>query len=320
MPRSPLLLLALLPCLAPGSARASDPVVPTTAGPLSLQHADVVVARLMSFDADGSGTIATHELPERMQPLVARGDADGNGVIDADEARALTGMPFRRATSRGALLSSGTYGFVDDITLSSRSHVESAIDDLRLPAGAREQALAIARRFMDTHEVTARAAFADALTDVLPAAHLALLEAAIDQALQPTVVTAPTPAVPVEVATVRAFRVASIDGARQVVMQVRTDLNRVVASHSLTPEQRAAAESAVKRLKEDLRLAGGARDALVEAMKGPLDAEMRDDLRAALGRRPVAPTGAHVFVSSAVQGSGRTGQVVLVPLVHRMER
>jgi hypothetical protein len=324
MQRSLLLILAFLPFMPPASVQASDPVVAKTGVPLTAENADVVVARLMSFDRNGDGTIAAPELPERMQALVARGDADGNGVIDEGEARALTRMPFPRSTFRPALLSSGTYGFVDDITLSSRSHVEGAIEDLRLPAGARQDVLAVASRFMDAHESAARAALLDELTDVLPAAHLALFETAVDMALHPQLVPARTfndaaRALRAEAGSIRVLSaVATVDGPS--VRLARTDLGRFISAQSLAPEQRAAVESAVERFKKRLHLDGPHRDALLGQMEGLLDPESRDNLRASLDRRPVAATGRALFFAGAGHGVPVSGQFVVVPLVHRMER
>ena len=60
-----------------------------------------VEARLLSFDRNRDGKVGRGELVERMQALVARGDADGDGALDKAEIRALV-APRARVTARGA--------------------------------------------------------------------------------------------------------------------------------------------------------------------------------------------------------------------------
>jgi len=47
-----------------------------------------LVARIMSFDADGDGRVTRDELPERMRQRFDRMDENGDGSIDAGEAQA----------------------------------------------------------------------------------------------------------------------------------------------------------------------------------------------------------------------------------------
>lgn len=46
-----------------------------------------MVKALMQFDRDGNGALAKEEVPERMQGLFARGDANKDGVLDAAELK-----------------------------------------------------------------------------------------------------------------------------------------------------------------------------------------------------------------------------------------
>jgi Ca2+-binding EF-hand superfamily protein len=48
---------------------------------------DDMVKMLMAFDKNGDGQLTRDELPERMQGLFDRADADKNGVLTADEIR-----------------------------------------------------------------------------------------------------------------------------------------------------------------------------------------------------------------------------------------
>lgn len=49
----------------------------------------ISVERLMAFDEDGDDKVTKEELPEPMQRMFERGDADGDGAIDRDEAEKL---------------------------------------------------------------------------------------------------------------------------------------------------------------------------------------------------------------------------------------
>ena len=106
--------------------------------------ADDVLARMMTFDRDRDGRVATAELSERMQDLVARGDRSGDGALDESEIRMLATARQFAATS----LQGGGYG-LGDTTLSSRSHIENSIDDLRLAPNLRAEAKRIALAFVD---------------------------------------------------------------------------------------------------------------------------------------------------------------------------
>lgn len=53
------------------------------------------VDRLMRFDRNRDGLITAAELPERMRPLIARGDANHDGALDKDEITAMATAAFR---------------------------------------------------------------------------------------------------------------------------------------------------------------------------------------------------------------------------------
>lgn len=48
-----------------------------------------MVSRLMEFDRDGDGKLSKSEVPERMQGMFERGDADKDGFLTRDELRKL---------------------------------------------------------------------------------------------------------------------------------------------------------------------------------------------------------------------------------------
>jgi Ca2+-binding EF-hand superfamily protein len=62
----------------PGGRREEGPSGPSP---------DEVVKQLLEFDKNGDGQLSKAELPERMQGLFARGDANKDGVLSKDELR-----------------------------------------------------------------------------------------------------------------------------------------------------------------------------------------------------------------------------------------
>jgi Ca2+-binding EF-hand superfamily protein len=52
--------------------------------------AEQTVTRLMQFDKNGDGKLSKDELPERMQAMMERGDADKDGFLTKDEIRKMT--------------------------------------------------------------------------------------------------------------------------------------------------------------------------------------------------------------------------------------
>src|SRR5688572_12818856 len=106
---------ALAIVIASAAAAAAQEILPTvrminSGNQLILQQAlqarlsaDDVLARVMSFDRDRDGKVATGELSERMQNLVGRGDRSGDGALDESEIRLLaTSQQFAaRALSGG---------------------------------------------------------------------------------------------------------------------------------------------------------------------------------------------------------------------------
>jgi Ca2+-binding EF-hand superfamily protein len=62
-----------------------------------------MVKMLMGFDANSDGKLAKAELPERMQGIFDRGDADKDGYLSAAEVRSVAGAqaPGAAAGSQG---------------------------------------------------------------------------------------------------------------------------------------------------------------------------------------------------------------------------
>src|SRR5688572_21493227 len=100
MRRGLLTLLALVGASSPAWAQAqvfSAVGVRETSLKVS---ADEVVARIMTFDQNNDGRVGVAELSERMRPLVARGDKDGDEALDGAEVRALAVTPVTRSEER----------------------------------------------------------------------------------------------------------------------------------------------------------------------------------------------------------------------------
>ena len=140
-------LVMLMSSAAPSSAQRLTDLLATPKGAARVS-ADDIVARLMQFDRNHDFKLAIDELPERMQTLVVRGDKSDDLMLDAREIRRMTEI----GPAMPVLFSSptfGSYGFGDTGTLSSRTHIENTIEDLRLEPDANEAAKRIAAAFAD---------------------------------------------------------------------------------------------------------------------------------------------------------------------------
>ena len=249
---------------------------------------DDVVTRLMSFDRDNDGRIAPSELPERMQPLVVRGDADSDGTLDAKEVRTLALAPTAPVTARG--FQPGGYGFADEGGVSSsstRSHIDGALDDLGLAGATREDAGAIAAAFMDALEADATESLVKDLAAVLTPEQLNQFRIALDHPDQN-----------------RRFFIRRQDGlATRIVVQ--GPLEAKIEQFVLKNGDKNLALEAIDRYKARLRLSDADRTALLEPMKDLLSDEQCDNLRAALTRRPLVKNGANVSIVGNAIFSGK---------------
>jgi hypothetical protein len=296
-----MLLLTLLPFALATAAQAQVVVDSSPGAPVAAAQeapaldTEAIVARLMSFDRNGDGEVATMELLERMEPLMARGDADGNGALSETEIRGLARTAMSSSLSSHAF--AGRYAFGDVFSFSSRSHVEGAIEDLKLPAPAKEQALAMARAFVETHEAASRARLLIALEDVLSETQLLNFQVAVDGHAERQL---PTQRITAPVAGVQANAPTSNPSAIKAQVVVRVDLGRRIDGYALAPAKAAVAHAAVHQFEAGRLLGEAERAALVEQMRPILGEQERDDFRAALDRRPVVAATGVVFVSGVV--------------------
>ena len=174
------LVLTLISSAVPASAQ-DLPTVKTlgqTLGismlpPETVVSPDQVVARLMMFDRNGDGKVATAELSERMQVIVARGDIGGDGALDDLEIRAMTLKPLEFVATATKNRQFGGYSFGDTVGLSTRTHILNTITDLRLASAANDEARRIASAFADELEAAARAKLQTAIAPLLTEQQLA---------------------------------------------------------------------------------------------------------------------------------------------------
>jgi hypothetical protein len=253
-------------------------------------RADTVVARLMSFDRDGDGLVTRAELPERMYGLLENSwNAAGLEARDvlriAQQLRLSQDLPG---------FEPGHYGFGGDNGFDTRLHIEGAIEDLRLADARRGQAIVVARRFLDTETAEAKRQLLAAAKASLNAEQLAAFTATLDQPMLDGVLSVVVreggPTVKAMVARSQAFR-------RQAALAA------LVNQFPLTLTAKRQLADALDRFKPHDELSGAERARLLNQMRTLLTAQERDDLRAALERRPIVKQTAGVTVAS-VSGFG----------------
>jgi len=264
------------------SAAIFGPVVTT-----NTVNPDIVVARLMTFDVDNDGRLVRSELPERMQNLLAA-DASGDQALDRDEIRAMArpAAPATFATTApGFGGGGGGYAFGDQVSLSTREHVEGALDDLRLTPVAHQQALAIVRPYMARLESDASAELLNELDGRMSDVQLRNFRTMLERQLSGNGVTA----------------FVMRDGVKVNVFRFGASLTMMINSFALPPEQTNFALAALDRFKTRIRPGDADRAALLAELKDVLNAEERDNFDAALQRRPLVKAGG--VIAGGVSGA-----------------
>lgn len=251
---------------------------------------DIVIARLMTFDRDNDGRLVKSELPERMQNLLAA-DASGDQALDRDEIRAMARpappAPVAATVPGFRNGGGGGYTFGDQVSLSTRTHVEDALDDLRLMPIAHQQALAIVRPFMDRLEADATAVLMKELEGQMSSAQLGRFKLMIDRQMSGN-------NMPAQIMT-------RPDGTRLNVFRLfGPDPAQVINSFALPPDQTKLALAAFEGFKDRIRPAGADREALLDELKNVLSDEERENFGAALQRRPLVK--ANTMFAGVVSG------------------
>jgi hypothetical protein len=253
----------------------------------------IVIARLMTFDRDHDGRLVKSELPERMQNLLV-GDSSGDQALDRDEilamARPAPPAPVAAtATVPGLRGGGGSYTFGDQVSLSTRSHVEGALDDMRLTPIQHEQALAIVRPFMDALEADAEAVLLKELEPLIEQGQLASFKMMLERHMTGSNRPAQFMTRP--------------DGTRiQINLRFVPDLAQMLNNFGLPLQQASLALAALDAFKVRIRPADADRAVLVRALKNVLNDEERENFDAALQRRPLVKANAMFAGASFITG------------------
>jgi hypothetical protein len=277
-------LLLSTPILAWGQVAPSvSATVSASVGP------NDVVARVLSFDRNRDGRVEAIELAERMRGLVVSGDTDGDGALDRGEIARMANGPRAATTGLGFGFQLGSYFFGDEAGLSSRSHIEAALADLRLASGTRGRARLIVNGFLDARDESARAALVREMETVLTAEQLQVFKTAINQ---------PGQLESLSILHSRGTCSGSIGCKPTMSPAPVTMLTMISPAVSSDPAKGStvldlpfgATRAALKRVQGLRPLDDVERSELLEQLDGILSDEERDNFRAALERRPlVAP-------------------------------
>jgi hypothetical protein len=292
---TPILALAAAPAVAQIAGAPSPPprgsivLAGTSVAPGA--SVEVIVTRLLSFDRNGDGRLTLDELPERMESVLARGDINRDGALDAGEIRRLARTPRQihvAATGVGQIGTGNRYGFADEFSFSSRDHIEGAVDDLKLAGPVADDVRMIAGTFVDRVDAAARADLMKELAEVLSPADLATFERSFDQ-LQTLTRGRVTMVANTGQATVTVVGQAGAGGAFQGfnTFVAMTATGALLNRFGLSAGDRARADAALERHGTRLRPGEADWTPLMAALTPLLADEERDDLRAALDRRPV---------------------------------
>jgi hypothetical protein len=278
--------LALLTLLAMGASAPASAQIAFSANTVSPATPDTVVARLMSFDQNADGKIVARELPERMRGLLARGDSSRDGALDRVELRQLAAAPAPQLQFQNGL-QPGRYAFGDSSGFDTSRHIEGALDDLRLAGDVRRKASEVARTFLGGADDRALKTLLATLEQLLSQEQLQDFRAAMSG----TTVNVPAFRGPDGV-TFFGARPDDTAGLERVMVPMRTrslDLASYIERFELAPRPKQQAVEAIRQFtsRNPSRLSDTERLALVEQFRGLLTDEQRDDLRAALERRPL---------------------------------
>jgi hypothetical protein len=167
---------------------------------------DDVVERIMAFDKNKDGKVTRDELPERMQFLIELGDTNKDGALDRDEIKKLA---VRLATAPGGFGTGGGirfgagpvprpgpgvpggFGVGGQIRFGGPDAAAGVVDDLKLPAKKRDQAMAAVRAHQEkVRKLTdqAQAELLQTMKEILSEEEFKDFEAALDRPRGVTVI------------------------------------------------------------------------------------------------------------------------------------
>ena len=285
MRRTHAFLLALMFAAAP-SALAQEVV--TGADFTVIVHAsassatiDDVVDRVMAFDLDTDGKVQKAELIDRMQPIVAGGDTDGDGALSEGEIRVVAAAA-RTAPARTVPFG-GMYRMPGPTWFPTRAHIEGLLEDLKLADEAHARALEVIAAHHEriaVVEETALAGLIGEMKNILTS----------DQLLRFERLTRVR-------RVVRGGTVAA-NGTRTMFTMGggAPDFDRIIDQFGLAPAMHRNARGVVELYEAGLdRKSVEEKDTLVQGMSEILNAEDMESFRASLDRRSAVQL-ANVFV------------------------
>jgi hypothetical protein len=231
---------------------------------------EAVIARVMSFDANGDGRVAAGELPHRMQDIVQRGDRNGDGALDRGEIRAITSSDAEIGTGIG-MPARPRHEVHITVAPFRDPGLAGLIDDLKLPPDRRAPALAaLALAEADTTKTLAASldTFRDEVRPLVTDQQLAALDNGIRNHGK---------------AVRRVLGEVAAPGFRPTVSMPLAELDRAVRTLALTGDALAGAEAAFDRHLERARVLAD-RSGLLRRMMLVLTAEELADFAASLER------------------------------------
>lgn len=283
-----LVLPALIVLVAPPQAHAQVPTrtvetfhgvgfaidVSTSTRPTA--QPDDVVARLMSFDLNKDGKIEKAELAERMYTVMDRGDVNRDGCLDRSELQTLANAkPAAAPVVRG--FGHGNYVLGPAAEVSSRTHLEGAIDDLRLETGRKASALGIVTTFSQALDANAQTELLDVLKGILSPEQMTTFTRALEQERRMG-----AQRVEMNVSTKTGQEVRMVRFGSAAISE------RSVAGFKLAPEANGRAMAALKQYRDRLRPSETDRVELGRQLASVLTEEESGDFLAAIARQPVA--------------------------------
>ena len=126
---------------ASAQVRVVAPARPVTI-PTFRVSVETVVAHVLKFDVNADGRVRVSELPDRMIPLIGRGDRNGDQALDADEVAAVVRNPLPQGRGRIVITPVRTDQRTEPFRRPPPGGPEGLIRDLKLPSARAEAALA----------------------------------------------------------------------------------------------------------------------------------------------------------------------------------
>lgn len=246
-----------------------------------------VIARVLSFDADRDGKVTKGELNERMQHLLAAGDSNRDGALDASEIGAIVTGP--NPGDRSAFATTGPVVANRPAVIPRFSArrpplplgIEGVLSDLKLPVERREAAFAAAAQHnAAVAEATRRSVqrLMDELRELLTPEQHAALNAVARQ-------------------TGTSFQI----GANRVIFSSPRErsIEQWVEGFQLAAEAKTRVDAAVKAHSERVLAILSDDSGLKSRLQGVLTAEELADFTAAFNRQgPSAIVGGPSFVGT----------------------